>query len=581
MKSRRVLVLVLALTIVLGSFSMAFAETQGDTPATTAAPMLYDIGGHWGEAAIVKWSAYGIINGFEGKFRPDDPITRGEMAVILDNMMDYQVVANNTFYDVPTGQFYTDAVLKAYAAGIMYGNGIALRPTERITREEAAVILGRAFSVKNAANVTAFNDAASISEWAKDHIYGMQAKGYIQGFDNNFRPMDSVSRAELLAMINDMVKAYYTKAGTYTENVIGNAVIRVSSVVLKDMTVSENLIVAEGVAEGDATFDSVNVLGKMVIRGGGENSIYIIGDEATKSVKIEKIGDRVRVVIANGLTVREMEVSAGEEIIISGHVEMLDISAPGAVINVVDAVITSAIVSGAGSSIIVEEGSSIETITASAKVTVSGAGEVGSVTLYVGADGSGITTSDTEISVAPGVTEVTGGGGTEIPPGSTGINDNDGSELISVEPIIGGDGRTDSPSLTMGTIDGAIFIGTDTYTVSATPNAIEAVEITVIADHYITDTDVTISVTENKIGGINQWARVKLSPAALNASHTSSVAGLFALWEALGQSYQGSDPDDTSDDYADELAIIQAGDSFNVEISAGTEKVSFTITVTE
>jgi hypothetical protein len=53
-------------------------------PSASAASVSFsDTAGHWAEGAIGTWSGYGVIQGDNGKFRPDDPITRGEMAVIL------------------------------------------------------------------------------------------------------------------------------------------------------------------------------------------------------------------------------------------------------------------------------------------------------------------------------------------------------------------------------------------------------------------------------------------------------------------------------------------------------------------
>jgi DNA-binding transcriptional ArsR family regulator len=46
-----------------------------------------DTGTHWASSAIDKWSGLGVLQGYDGKFRPNDPITRGEMAVIIDRII--------------------------------------------------------------------------------------------------------------------------------------------------------------------------------------------------------------------------------------------------------------------------------------------------------------------------------------------------------------------------------------------------------------------------------------------------------------------------------------------------------------
>jgi len=89
-------------------------------PETALAAAFNDTDTHWASSAIDRWSSLGILQGYDTKFRPNDPITRGEMAVIIDRIMDYQTASKNSFNDL--GQaFYTDAVLKSNAAGVMLG----------------------------------------------------------------------------------------------------------------------------------------------------------------------------------------------------------------------------------------------------------------------------------------------------------------------------------------------------------------------------------------------------------------------------------------------------------------------------
>ena len=67
-----------------------------------AAPALAydDTAGHWGAEAIDRWSQEEILQGYGGQFRPDAPITRGELAVILDRLMDYQTQSDTAYPDV-------------------------------------------------------------------------------------------------------------------------------------------------------------------------------------------------------------------------------------------------------------------------------------------------------------------------------------------------------------------------------------------------------------------------------------------------------------------------------------------------
>ena len=86
----------------------------------TPAAAFTDTAGHWAEPAINKWSQeYGIIQGYEdGTFRPDNSITRGAIAGILDRFMQFQSVSPaGTFSDL-TGSYWEEQILKLNAAGV-------------------------------------------------------------------------------------------------------------------------------------------------------------------------------------------------------------------------------------------------------------------------------------------------------------------------------------------------------------------------------------------------------------------------------------------------------------------------------
>ncbi len=512
MKRRAILSVVLSLAMVFTSFSVVFADVEATdastsetttTEATTedmtttsvaTVATFTDVTGHWGAAAIEKWSGYSIINGYEGKFRPDDSITRGEMAVILDNMMDYQVAADNTFTDLAKGQFYTEAVLKANAAGIIKGDSGLVRPTDKITKEEAAVMLGRAFAVE-AGKTTAFADASSVSSWAQSYVYGMEAADYVSGYGGYFNPKSNITRAEAVTMFHNIVKAYYTEAGTYTDDVDGTAVIKVTGVTLKDMTITGNLIIAEGVGDGDAYLDSVIVKGEAVVRGGGENSFHVEGKSNIAKITIQKVGNKIRVVVADGATVTETFVDEGEDIVLEGDFGAVETDVDGLQITADNATIDTLTVKGEGTTlnlgakatigtvsvdteakgtaINANAGAVVSSVVASAAVKVDGKGTVTKVTLNEGADNSTVTTPKTATTVSSGVSGVTGGGGTAISAGSTGTNNTSGT---------GASVTTTSQASNTGTTGGGGGGGGGTTTTVATPT----ISITQVVSNGVT-----------------------------------------------------------------------------------------------
>lgn len=86
--------------------------------------------------------SFGATN---GDFEPNSPITRADMAVIIDRVMDYQTKAENTFADLGTA-YYTDPILRMAQAGVMQGDGKNVRPKANITRAEVVKLLDNMIS---------------------------------------------------------------------------------------------------------------------------------------------------------------------------------------------------------------------------------------------------------------------------------------------------------------------------------------------------------------------------------------------------------------------------------------------------
>lgn len=135
---KRVLAMVLAVAMVLTTFGMVVASAASYS----------DTQGHWAESYINIWSDKGVIQGDGGYFRPDDAITRAEVAQVTQNVIGYVDLTDNSFSDVPAGVWYEDAVLKLVAAGTLTGNGDGtMRPENYMTREEAMTMLARAYGL--------------------------------------------------------------------------------------------------------------------------------------------------------------------------------------------------------------------------------------------------------------------------------------------------------------------------------------------------------------------------------------------------------------------------------------------------
>ena len=126
-----------------------------------------------------------------------------------------EVVENSsdtTFSDVDENAWYYDYVCDAASIGLICGVGDGrFLPDENITREEAAVIMYRFAEYKNKSllpfrmNIN-FDDEEDISDFAVGSIDALYTAEVINGSDDgNFYPKKSISRAESATMIYNLL----------------------------------------------------------------------------------------------------------------------------------------------------------------------------------------------------------------------------------------------------------------------------------------------------------------------------------------------------------------------------------------
>ena len=295
-KTKRFIAALLSLLMLLPLVTPAYAADFTDT------------GSHWARGEIDRWAELGIIAGSDGLFRPDESITRAEMAIIIDRLMKYRSTSQNSFTDLPD-TWYTDAVLRASTAGIILGDAGLVRPTDYITRQEAVVMLCRALGITELTGDTEFADDASIASWAKPFVKAMSRRELISGVGNNlFAPAERITRASVVKLLDNAISAIYSSSGGYSENASGTVIINSAGVTLNDMSISGDLIIAEGVDNGGVALHSVNVTGTTFVRG-GSNAIEL-SNSSIPALQVEKRGAAPRIYAANGTTVKNTFVKS-------------------------------------------------------------------------------------------------------------------------------------------------------------------------------------------------------------------------------------------------------------------------------
>lgn len=168
-----------------------------------APPEPRDLAAHWARDAVLALMQQELVRGFpDGTFRPGTPVTRAQFAVMLARVFGWTPPPDTglSFRDhVP--EWAADGVKAALARGVLtgYPDGY-FRPGKPITRAEMAVMVDRALSPEPGP-APAFADAATIPSWAAPAVSRVAAVGLMQGAGGNFRPLAPATRGETAALM--------------------------------------------------------------------------------------------------------------------------------------------------------------------------------------------------------------------------------------------------------------------------------------------------------------------------------------------------------------------------------------------
>lgn len=171
---------------------------------------LTDLAGHWAKSSIEKLVGMGVVAGYpDNTFKPNNSITRAEFATLMVKAMNLDVVtpAQPAFTDVPTKLWSYGYVEAASKAGLVQGDAGKFRPEDKITRQEIATILVRAMGLESDAAAKGavkldFADAGNIASWANGYVAVAVDQGLITGYpDNTFKPGNNATRAESATMV--------------------------------------------------------------------------------------------------------------------------------------------------------------------------------------------------------------------------------------------------------------------------------------------------------------------------------------------------------------------------------------------
>ncbi|MBD0384466.1 carbohydrate binding domain-containing protein [Paenibacillus sedimenti] len=358
---RKVCSTLLSISLIVPFFSpTAVLATSVEAKPSSAAINFVDMNGHWANSAVAKFAHAGIVTGYDDQaFHPDEPVTRAEFVTFLNRVFRYEGNGPSSFTDVKPSDWYMDSVSKATQAGLIegYPDGRFL-PNERILRQDAVLLLTRAFQISSDTHdsISRFHDAAEIDDYAQSAMASLISAGYLTGGDGqSLQPKRAITRAETVELLNRIIGWMSPDFGDIkTSEINGNVIVNRPGTKLQDVKIDGNLYVAEGVGEGEVTFGNIMVAGDTLIKGGGAHSV-IFNKSLLSRVVLSKKNNLVRVALndsssanvvevnhpsivelSSGSTVKEVrigEAAYGSKIVNKGTIGHLKVGADGVTVN--------------------------------------------------------------------------------------------------------------------------------------------------------------------------------------------------------------------------------------------------------
>ena len=318
----------------------------------------------WSAAGLRSAVQNGLLNGSNGQINSSGLLVRAQMAAIVNRAFAARKTADLSVYsDANTSAWYYNDLELAVAMRTFQGANGKLNPEAPITREEAFVVLARAFALESGDTsvLNHYTDGASVSAWAQSSVAALIENGYVNGANGKLNPKNSITRAEFAKAISEMASTYADADDSLSATVDGSVIVRENSVSLSGKTINGDLIIADGVSRIDLT--GVTVTGRIVLRG-GESGVTFKDTKAGKGI------------IAN------------TDIAVSGSVDNITVAQDSA--------------------ITVNSGASVGSINVNAEgAKITGAGKVG--TVKANANNVTVTTTGTKVTAADSISGVKAG----------------------------------------------------------------------------------------------------------------------------------------------------------------------------
>lgn len=168
---------------------------------------------HWARDIIADLKERGIVSGSDGKFNPNNSISRAEFCTMIAQCFFKGESASGSvqFGDVSASDWFYPYTTLLAEKGIVNGVGDGnFSPKSMITREDMAVIAMRCLSAKVSVNETdnlVFNDVSRVADYAKEAVATLVSENILSGTPAGmFYPKNNLTRAEAAVVVYKLLE---------------------------------------------------------------------------------------------------------------------------------------------------------------------------------------------------------------------------------------------------------------------------------------------------------------------------------------------------------------------------------------
>lgn len=227
----------------------------------------YSIPNNWARPALLFAVRNEILFGTDdGTLSPKKTATRAELAAIFSRILPTEHRADlSQFTDMESSKWYYDPMAQAAAMGLISGTGsTTMSPKENATREQAFVMIARAFALPEIPDINyykGYKDWQQVGKWAVPYINSLLKSGIVNGSDGYLNPKQNITRQEFAQLLYNII----TRFSPSVSGTLDGMTVSTASSIPAGTVINGDLLICNDAPE--MTLNQVTVTGRLILQG--------------------------------------------------------------------------------------------------------------------------------------------------------------------------------------------------------------------------------------------------------------------------------------------------------------------------